>query len=64
MASATSAQAARAFLLLSDATVERCEDLQGFASESDVIDTDEEVESESQFMINFAKMGEPALSKL
>ena len=46
MASVTSAQAARTFHLLSDATVGNHADLQEFASDSDAIDTDEEVESE------------------
>ena len=47
MASVSSAQAARALLLLLDAAKERQAELQEFAPESDAIDTHDEVESES-----------------
>ena len=53
MASVSSAQAARAFLLLSNAAVELNADVQEFASDSDAIDTDEEVESESPICNQF-----------
>ena len=43
--------------MLSDAAVQHCADLQEFASDSDAIDTDEEVESESLIFDQFSENG-------
>ena len=57
MASVTPTQAARALLLLSDAAVERRTDLEEYASDSDAVDTDDEVESESPIYDQFYENG-------
>lgn len=57
MASVVSSQVARALLLLSDATVERSSNLTYYCSDSDKIDANEEVESESQISGQFYENG-------
>ena len=57
MASVTPTQAARALLLLSDAAVARRADLEEYASGSDAVDTDDEVESESLIYDQFYENG-------
>ena len=59
MASVTSTKAGRALLLLPDAAVECRADLKEFESDSNAIDTDDEVESESSVYDQFYESGGP-----